>query len=171
MPSLHGSGSEANRIGSASGLFSALPGRYRLDVVCRNAYLVSASIGNADLIANPWITVSPGATPAPIEIVARNGGGGIAGELKLDQEPAHGTMHVLAVSRVSTRDPELTPAFDQPRRFSFDSLAPGDYTLYAFSTDQIEFRNPEFLRGLTGGESVRVEDGATATVTIARLAQ
>jgi len=81
-------------------------------------------------------------------------------------------MFVLAVPRFSARAPESTQASDDgDGQFSFDSLAPGDYTLYGFSTDQIEYRSAEFLRGLTGGESVHVEDGATATVTITRLAQ
>jgi hypothetical protein len=151
---------------------SALPGRYRVGIFCFAAYPVSIALGTSDLLADPSITVSPGAAPAPIEIVARHGGGMITGAIKLDQEPAGKIMWVLAVPSVSTRDPELAPAFDRSGgQFFLNSLAPGDYTLYAFSTDQIEYRNPEFLRGLTGGESVHVEDGATATVTITRLAQ
>jgi protocatechuate 3,4-dioxygenase beta subunit len=149
-----------------------LPGRYRVGVSCNGAYLVSAAMGTTDLLANPWITVSPGAAPATIEVVAHHGGGTISGAIKLDQEPTGKNLYVLAVPRVSTREPALVPAFEQiGRQFSFDSLAPGDYTLYGFSSDQVEYRNPEFLRGLTGGESVHVDEGASATVTITRLVQ
>jgi len=159
-------------IPTENGSIRALPGRYRVRVLCGNAYVVSATLGNADLLASPQITVVPGATPAPIEIVARHGGGTIAGTLKLDQAPAGETLSVLLVPQVSTREPVMSPVPSQSgSQFLFDSLAPGDYTLYAFSTDQIEYRNPEFLRGLTGGDSVHVEDGGSATAIITRLVQ
>jgi hypothetical protein len=151
---------------------SILPGRHQVLISCSNAYVISAVMGNTDLLANPWISIAPGAAPAPIEVVAHHGGGTITGTIKLDPEPVGRTMFVLAIPRASTRDPELAMVSDEGgREFSFASLAPGEYTLYGLSTDQIEFRNPEFLRGLSGGESVHVEDGATATVTITRLIQ
>jgi len=150
---------------------SVLPGRYRVGVLCGNAYVVSASMGSTDLLTNPWITVLPGTAPAPIEIVARRGGGAIAGAIKIDQEVAAGALWVLALPRVSTRDPEFAEAIAGNRQFAFQSLAPGDYLLYAFPTDQVEYHNPEFLRRLTGGESVHVEEGAPAIATITSLAQ
>jgi len=169
---LHGAASEPSRVRSAKGQSSALPGHYRVGVPCFNSYVVSATIGTSDLLTNPWITVSPGSPPGIIEIVARHGGGTIAGAIRLDQEPAGRIRQVLAVPSVSSREPMLAPAFDQSGgQFFFNSLAPGDYTLYAFSTDQIEYRNPEFVRGLSGGEIVHVEDAATATVTITRVTQ
>jgi len=75
------------------------------------------------------------------------------------------------VPRVSTRDPEFVEAIAGNRQFAFQPLAPGDYLLYAFPTDQVEYHNPEFLRRLTGGESVHVEEGAPAIATITSLAQ
>ena len=156
--------------GPGDGAIQAPPGRYRFDVSCGNAYVISATLGTTDLLANPGFTVAPGLAQAPIEIVARHGGGIISGAIKLGQVPTGKTMFVLAVPRFSARAPESTQASDDGQ-FSFESLAPGDYTLYGFSTDQLEYRSPEFLRGLTGGESVHVEDGATAAVTITRLAQ
>jgi hypothetical protein len=168
--SLYGAASEPSPVRSANGQISVQPGRYRVGVPCFNSYVVSVGMGNTDLLTSPWVTVSRGASPPPIEIVARHRGGTIAGAIKLDQNPAATIVWVLAVPSVSTRVPELAPASRRAGgQFSFNSLAPGDYTLYAFSTDQIEYRDPEFLRGLSGGESVHVDDGATAAVTITRL--
>jgi hypothetical protein len=49
-------------------------------------------------------------------------------------------------------------------------LAPGDYTAYAFSEwQQVEFRNPGFLQTLSGGESVRIEDGKETKVSITKV--
>jgi protocatechuate 3,4-dioxygenase beta subunit len=148
------------------------PGQYRVSLNCFQAYVVSATMGNTDLTGDPSITVVRGAQPVPIEVVARYGGGTINGTVKLDTVPRDGSVFVLAVSRRSFPEPTLVPVPDRSGgQFVLGSLAPGDYTIYAFSTDQIEYRNPEFLRGLAGGESVHVEDGTTATVTITRLAQ
>ena len=167
---LRSGGPNPVRTMQSRGNISALPGRYRVGALCFGAYLTSLEMGTTDLLASPWITVAPGAAPAPIEIVARHGGGTIAGSIKPHQAPAGKIVWVLAVPRIATRDPEIAAAFEQSGdQFSFSSLAPGDYTLYAFSTDQIEYHNPEYLRGLSGGESVHVDDGAAAAVTITRL--
>ena len=49
-------------------------------------------------------------------------------------------------------------------------LAPGEYVAYAFSErQQIEFRNPKFLQTLSGGVSVRIEDGEEQQITITNL--
>jgi hypothetical protein len=171
-------GAEANSrlpsgLGGADGPATVLPGRYRVSVTCVNAYVISVAMGSTDLLTNPWITVALGAAPAPIEIVARHGGGNIMGEIKVEQDAPGKTRCALAVPGVSTLEPTFwcESMHSGEHKFFLESLAPGDYTLYAFSTDQIEYRNPEFLRGLSGGESVHVDDGATATVTITRLAR
>ena len=151
---------------------SVLPGRYRVSTVCTFAYLVSASMGNADLLANPWITVAPGSAPAPIEIVARRGSGAIVGTVKLQQAPAGKITCIQAVPEGSPRDPAFVCVMNgDGTRFSFESPVPGEYKLYAFSNDQVEYSNREFLGGLSGGESVQVDEGAAAQVTITKVVQ
>ena len=148
------------------------PGQYRVQINCFQAYVVSATMGNTDLAANPSITVARGADPEPIEIVARHGGGTIDVTIKIDTAQPEETLFVLAVPRrpAAEESLRLVPAPFQGQ-IAIDSLAPGDYTLYAFSNDQVEYRNPEFLDSLSGGESVHVEDGARAAVTIARVTE
>jgi hypothetical protein len=127
-------------------------------------------MGNTDLTANSTITVVRGSQPAPIEVVARYGGGTINGTMKLEAPLGGAAVFVLLVPRLSFPEPTLVPVVaSSGGQFVFDSLAPGDYTLYAFSSDQVEYNNPEFLHGLSGGESVRVEDGLKSMVTITRL--
>lgn len=51
--------------------------------------------------------------------------------------------------------------------FQFSNLAPGDYTIYTFPKfEDVEFRNPAFLRALSGGTRVHIEDGEIAELTI-----
>lgn len=60
---------------------------------------------------------------------------------------------------------------DDDREFELDNLAPGDYTLYAFSSsaDRIEYRNPAVMQALTGGTSVHVDDGKISEVTLEKV--
>jgi hypothetical protein len=54
----------------------------------------------------------------------------------------------------------------------FSNLAPGDYTVYELPRfDDAEYRNPTFLQALSGGTGVRIEDGKTAEVDIARISK
>ena len=150
--------------------FPIPPGQYRVSVSCDQAYLVSVTMGNTDLTANPRVTVSRGSQPEPIEIVARHGGGTIDVATNIGATQPGEILFLLAVPERPVPEISMRAAPFQGQ-IALDSLAPGDYTLYAFSNDQIEYRNPEFLQRLSGGESVHVEDGATATVTISRLTQ
>jgi hypothetical protein len=51
--------------------------------------------------------------------------------------------------------------------FQFSNLTPGDYTIYTFPKfEDVEFRNPAFLRTLSGGTRVHIEDGEIAQFTI-----
>jgi hypothetical protein len=43
---------------------------------------------------------------------------------------------------------------------------------YAFANiNDVEYRNPEFLKTLTGGVAVQVEDGSEKTITIAGVSR
>jgi len=57
-----------------------------------------------------------------------HGGGIISGAIKLGQVPTGKTMFVLAV-RVSRRERRESTQASDDGQFSFESLAPGDYTL------------------------------------------
>jgi hypothetical protein len=51
--------------------------------------------------------------------------------------------------------------------FEFSNLTPGEYKIYTFPKfEDVGFRNPAFLRALSGGTRVHIEDGEIAELTI-----
>jgi hypothetical protein len=135
------------------------PGRYRLTLQCFNAYVRSALYGSQDLMANPEVTVAPGGAVS-IDILATNGSGTLTGRI----ENAGDNPWILLVPQF------LGDAVFQtvePQDFDMVNLAPGNYLAYAFSSGKdIEFRNRDFIRTLTGGVTVQIEDGKESKVTI-----
>jgi uncharacterized protein (DUF2141 family) len=150
-----------------------LPGVYAVRIQCFGGYPTSALAGGVDLLANPTLLIQPGAPPPPIEIQLKPGGGTLSGELKV--QPLPQTTGVLLVPAFSnSTGPLVIPAFNQGSQekitFTQPFLAPGDYTAYALSEWQlVEFRNPSFLQSLSGGESVRVEDGKEQKISITKV--
>ncbi|HEY1496824.1 MAG TPA: hypothetical protein VGF49_19855, partial [Candidatus Solibacter sp.] len=56
--------------------------------------------------------------------------------------------------------------------FLFLNLAPGEYRLFwVKDIDKLEFRNPDVLRALRGGVTVRVTAGGTESVVVKEMAQ
>jgi hypothetical protein len=137
-----------------------LPGVYRLGVQCFGGYVLSALSGSTDLLSNSSVAVQPGAAPAPIEITIKAGGGVIRGNLTVKGISPEAAILLVPASSVST-GPSLVPVVEAHGDMLFGSqwLAPGDYTLYAFSQrDEVEYRNSLFLQSLTGGVSVHVAE-------------
>ena len=146
-------------------------GEYRVQIDCGGGYVQSAMAGAADLLSNPRIAFQPGATPPPIEVTMKFGGGAIHGTLAV--KPTKSQAGVLAVpTSASSTGPVFLPVIFDPDSsnggdFGIDNLAPGDYLLYGFSAfEGIEFRNPSVLQALTGGTSVHVEEGKSSEVTL-----
>jgi hypothetical protein len=177
--SLVGLGSEAGRTpGEArvqgEGEFSidgVYPGRYRVVIQSPFGYVLSAVIGGSDLLANPEIVVQPGAPPPPIEIAVGPGGGSLTGKLTADAaRPGVGLLLVPQFTP-STR-PFLCRTFQNygtPGEWAVQCyhLAPGDYLAYAIPGIQsVEYRNPEFLKTLSGGTSVRIEDAKSTEIAL-----
>jgi protocatechuate 3,4-dioxygenase beta subunit len=148
------------------------PGTYRVTLQCFGGYATSATAGTQDLLTTPLLVVAPG-SPPKIEVEARHGGGSVEVTVAGPEPPrAEDAMRVLlaptfagsagAVEGVCGRE-------DGAREFRcvMMGLAPGTYTAYAFlNREDIEFRNPAFLAGLSGGSSLQVEDGAQKTLRL-----
>ena len=150
-----------------------LPGLYTVRIQCYGGYPTSVLSGGIDLLANPSLTIHPGAAPAPIEIQLKPGGGTLDGEFAVNPLPK--TAGVLLVPAFNSTGPMMLPVgadFESQDKIHFGQafLAPGDYTAYAFSEwQQVEFRNPGFLQTLSGGESIRIEDGKEQKVSITKV--
>jgi len=155
--------------GSISGIF---PGEYAVEVDCFGGYPISAQAGAVDLLANPKIVIQPGAAPPVIEITARTGGGMLTGKLPVSAIP--GKTAALLVPAAPPANPILLPAFGYPSetssQFQRPFLAPGTYTAYALKDySELEYRRPEVLQSLTGGISVKIEDGKTTDISLTAI--
>jgi hypothetical protein len=124
------------------------------------AYVRSATYGSQDLLASPVIAVSSGAT-ITLDIVAANGGGTITGNIE------NGGDKLASILLVPQFAGDLVAQPAEPGEFELSNIAPGAYLAYAFSNiEDVEFRNPDFIRTLTGGVPVDVEDGKEQKITI-----
>ena len=158
--------------GTGSVISGVSPGHYSIAIQCFGAYARAATSGTQDLGADPIVTVPPGVSPAPIEIVATYGGGRIDGKLKSDAAFGSGNVTILLVPQFSSpAGPQVIQAFPDagnPNQFQFQfaGLAPGRYSAWAFAGPGIEYRNPEFLRTLPGGVVVQVDENGAQELTL-----
>lgn len=147
------------------------PGEYQVRFLCFGAYVQSASFGGTDLLRNPVLTI-PANGPFP--------------SLEIDYTPGGGTLQATFTDSLLRFDAVLlVPGFpagngaelqrvkrflgvlpDQ-NMFQFSNLTPGKYTIYTFPKfEDVQLGNPEFLRSLSGGIGVHIEDGEITELTI-----
>ena len=153
--------------GRESQINGVLPGTYPAVVWCFQAFVTSAFYGTQDLLTNSMVTINPGGTPATIEIVARYGGGTGTGLVKTDS-PGGGSMRsILLVPQVSGTSGPVLLSSDGDGKFFIPAVSPGEYSAYIFArAEDVEYRNPAFLRSLTGGSSVHIDDGSNNNITV-----
>lgn len=152
-------------------LEGVLPGEYQVHFLCFGAYVQSASFGGVDLLRNPVLTIPADAPPPSIEIDYTPGGGNLQATFT---DPVLPFDAVLLVPDFPTANgPELHQVkrffgtLPDQNMFQFANLTPGDYTIYTLPKfEDVEFRNPAFLRALSGGTRVHIEDGEIAELTI-----
>ncbi len=144
------------------------PGRYRVSFQCSGGYARSALSGTHDLAADPILTIEPGVSPPPIEVTVFPDGGSIKGTVAFDGPHA---AVVLAPQFSSVAGPEMIVAVHSgggPRlQFATNDLAPGSYLVWAFARQEnVEYRNPEFLRALSGGVLVQIDGNGEKEITL-----
>lgn len=165
-----GCGSRARASFGASGIhFDAVyPGRYRLQVevhhgFAHSMYLASVRLGERDITMDEF-EVAPGLLP--FRVVLKTGGGRVRGSVA----DGLGGIIVLAPQDERLRLPQfMAVSFFSGGQFQVENVRPGDY--YAFAIrgvfNQGDMRDPAYAgRVLSGAPAVRVEDNASATVTL-----
>jgi hypothetical protein len=155
-------------------LDDVLPGEYQIHFLCFGAYVQSASFGGVDLVRNPVVAIPADAPLPSLEIDYTPGGGEL--QAKFTVMPFNAVL--LVPDFPTPNGPELqrvnrflgiVPDRDM---FQFSNLTPGDYTIYTFPKfEDVELRNPAFLRALSGGTRVHIEDGEIAELTITAVPQ
>ncbi len=126
-------------------------------------YVESITYGDEDLLHHP-ITVLPGATQ-PIEIELRNDSAQIAGTVEPHEAGKRAT--IVAIRQKVLNVVEAKESGERGA-FLLEGLAPGDYQVFAFDSDQVEFRNPDaMLKYATRAVLVSVGAGMKESVRLA----
>lgn len=137
---------------------------YNVEFQCYAGWVQSAVAGTQDLLTDPVIHVAPGSTPSSIDLLFAWGGARL--KCRLDKQIANGKVSVILVPqplRSVSLVRSTTEGFEGD--YIFEKLAPGAYQLYAFD-HEVEYRNPEFLQKLTGGQPVQIELDRDQEITV-----
>jgi hypothetical protein len=153
-----------NRDGqTAEVLQRVLPGSYRVTLRSNpRGYLASLRSGQTDLTQNRLV-VTPGAAPAPIQVVFRGGAATLNGTIK----GATGVSCWIVIAPDSDSPVEYNP-ISAAGRFTISGLAPGAYHIYALtSVDGLEYRNREVMRKFDNqATSVNLSENETKQIEV-----
>jgi hypothetical protein len=106
-------------------------------------YVQSAASGTLNLLEND-LTVPPGGSVPPIEIVLRDDVANLTGKVLSDGQPVAAT--IVALPRQGAIFPRVQPT-QADGTFEFGLLPPGDYKILAVDrADELEYRNPEVMQ-------------------------
>lgn len=145
------------------------PGDWRLNCELQpGTYIKSVHLGDQE-VSPEHLTIPQGAT-GPLKIVLGTNPGEIDGRVQVDNTLSGGNIVVMLLPDAPSR-PEFQPANqtvpDTTGRFSFRSVAPGKYRLFATES------GPDFPQGFglgdvlkSLGEEVTVEEGSHVTKQI-----
>jgi hypothetical protein len=159
-------------------LDNVFPGECQVHFLCFGAYIQSASFGGVDLVRNPVVMIPANAPLPSLEIDYPPGGGALQATFKdpavqfesvllVPDFPAANGPELQRVQRSSAANRLLGGPTQDQDMFQFSNLTPGDYTIYTFPKfEDVEFRNPAFIRALSGGVRVRIEDGEITQLTV-----
>ena len=138
------------------------PGRYTAVLDAREGwYIASADYGQTNLLADD-LAITSGSPPLPLTIVLRNDSASLAGVVNVPDGYASQVTIVAVPERGSKASPAVTywyPPRDKsgpPPEFTLDSLAPGDYLIFAFDhAEGLEYSNRDVLESYAS-QAVRV---------------
>jgi hypothetical protein len=135
------------------------PGAYRLEVFPPPPFYVKgATLAGQDILNNEF---SVAQAAGPIEIVLSDDGGSIEGDVvNADGLPAMGGIIALRNGRATV--------VQSSGHFKLQSLAPGDYTVYAWDdANQVEYADQDWMRRYAGGGvAVTVSAGQNSQVKL-----
>jgi len=140
-------------------------GRYQVvvDGLPAGFYVKSVRAGEADVTYNE-LDLTAGA-PQMLDILVSTKAATVSGTVTdSDGKPAAGATVVLAPKEKERPYPQIWS--DQFGRFTFTSVIPGEYTVYAWEeVEPTAWMDPEFMKDVKG-EAVTVGEGASASVGV-----
>lgn len=142
--------------GTAVSIRNVPPGLYRLSAECRKSYLESVRFGTEDISATRQFLIPPGSSAPPLTLRLQPGARVVA--QFADGSPGIALMIPESASAAATR---LLPG-------SAANVAPGRYTAYPLPREhhELPYREPDFQRTLSGGQTVNVTAGETTTIRL-----
>ena len=149
------------------------PGTYDVEVDSNGAsYVASITCGGLNLLSQPLV-VAEGANPQPIEVLLRDDGASLNGNV---QNSAVGQMGMVLM--IADGDTQAAPRqvwVDPSGRFQVQGIAPGSYEVLAFDRlDGIEYKNREALSAYLSHAAhitLSPEEQARVTVDLIHIAQ
>jgi 5-hydroxyisourate hydrolase-like protein (transthyretin family) len=158
-------------------------GSFQLEEVGSDRYMISVTgfpegfyvkavrSANLDVLAG-GLEIA-GSSPAPLDVVLSPRAGQVTGTV-LDpktQKPAAAMTVVLVPQEKERRDREAfykTVASDASGQFTFKSVTPGEYRVYAWEEAEYgAWMDPDFLKPLESrGEAVSIEEGGRQAVQV-----
>ena len=121
------------------------PGKYSVELEPQGLwYVQSAQYGQTNLLYDD-LTVASGGTSYPMEIVLRDDGPSLTGTVKAaDGKETEAT--VVAVPEPASKLATKVTHVYGTSTFGFVGLAPGEYLIYAFDSDRLEYTSPDVLQ-------------------------
>ena len=159
------------------------PGRYRVRVdLTPVTYIAAVSSGGTDLLRQPLV-VAPGVASPPIEIIVRDDGAHLEGEIEhwAEETKARGPsfnapgqlpacVYLVPVAESSGQFRVIW--ISQDGRFEMMQIPPGEYQAFAFDRQPVdlEYENTEDMRKYEGkGQGVHLGPGATENLKLSLI--
>lgn len=133
-------------------LHNVEPGHYSAVIDARDGwYVASAEYGQTNLLTDDLV-LAPGAPPGSLNIVLRNDSAALSGTVDVPE----GFTSQVTIVAIPQRGAKASPGISywypprektaEPPQFLLESLAPGDYEVFAFDhTDGIEYTKRDVL--------------------------
>jgi hypothetical protein len=125
------------------------PGVYSVEVYPNGPYYVqSARSGSVDLLVQN-LTVEPGGSNQPIQVVLRDDFASLEGSLTFGAESESATIMIIPANSLtnSTQQRQNVMVANRARTFQMPQLAPGEYKVLAVENpDEFEYGNPDVMR-------------------------
>lgn len=140
----YGAQQVGERGNSSLQLQNVAPGTYEVEINPNGMFYVQSATSGTTNLLESHLSVAPGGSMQPIEIVMRDDVASLSGNVSSDNQPLSAT--VMAIPERSSAQPIMQPA-DSNGSFQFAFLPPGAYKILAVDhPEQLEYSNPDVLR-------------------------
>ncbi|MGC2195480.1 MAG: hypothetical protein WA628_12455, partial [Terriglobales bacterium] len=162
---------DRNQQSGALSVHNLSPGRYSVEIAPIPPWYVRAVTSGATDLLREDLVISSGRRPDPLEVILRDDGAGLRGMIRVDRQPAGGTV-LLFSDQASLAHAQIAVT-QNGAEFLFTGLAPGDYKVLALdSIEGLEFRNPDALSPyLSKAVAVTLQPNEISSINVERISR